>query len=59
MIKSLRKKFILVSMCSMLVVLLGIVGGILAAGYRRIAERADHVLQMLAENNVEFPFEDM
>lgn len=59
MIKSLRKKFILVSMCSMLVVLLGIVGGILAAGYRRIAERADHVLQMLAENNGEFPFEDM
>jgi len=59
MIKSLRKKFILVSMCSMLAVLLGIVGGILTTGYRRIAERADHVLQMLAENNGEFLFEDM
>lgn len=59
MIKSLRKKFILVSMCSMLVVLLGIIGGILTAGYRRITGRADHVLQMLAENNGEFPFKGM
>ena len=59
MIKNLRKKFILVSMCSMLVVLLGIIGGILTAGYRRITGRADHVLQMLAENNGEFPFKGM
>lgn len=59
MIKNLRKKFILVSMCSMLVVLLGIIGGILTVGYRRITGRADHVLQMLAENNGEFPFKGM
>ena len=55
MIRELRKKFILVSMCSMMVVLLGIVGGILFAGYGRMVNRADQVLQMLAENNGEFP----
>lgn len=55
MIRELRKKFILVSMCSMMVVLLGIVRGILFAGYGRMVNRADQVLQMLAENNGEFP----
>lgn len=38
MIRELRKKFILVSMCSMMVVLLGIVGGILFAGYGRMVK---------------------
>lgn len=55
MIAGLRKKFILVSMCSMLAVLLGIVGGILSLGYQRIVIKADRVLVMLAENNGEFP----
>lgn len=59
MIKNLRKKFILVSMCSMLAVLLGIVGGVLTAGYQRMTERTDRVLEMLAENNGEFPVADM
>lgn len=47
MIRELRKKFILVSMCSMLTVLTGIVGGILASGYGQIISRADHTLRML------------
>lgn len=55
MIRNLRKKFILVSMCSMLVVLFGIAGGILTAGYIGIVNRADQMLEMLAENGGEFP----
>ena len=55
MITDLRKKFILVSMCSMMIVLLGIVGGILSIGYKRIESRADRVLAILAENNGKFP----
>lgn len=55
MITGLRKKFILVSMCSMMAVLIGIVGGILAVGFERIEKRADQVLYMLWENDGEFP----
>ncbi|NCB92173.1 MAG: HAMP domain-containing histidine kinase [Clostridia bacterium] len=57
MIKNLRKKFILVSMCSTLLVLTAILGAINIVSYRRIIAQADNILEVLAENDGEFPLE--
>lgn len=55
MIKSLRKKFILIAMCSTFGVLAVIMGIILTSNYVNMVERADRLLEYLVENDGEFP----
>ncbi len=55
MIGKLQKKFILISMLSMLLVLTIIIGSINIINYCRLVQEAEHILHILAENNGEFP----
>lgn len=55
MIKRLRRKFIVITMCSILVVLGGIIGGINLANYISINQRADEKLALLTDNKGQFP----
>lgn len=55
MIKRLRRKFIVITMCSILVVLGGIIGGVNLANYISISRRADEKLSLLMENKGRFP----
>lgn len=55
MIQKLRKNFIIVAMCSTLLVLAVIIGIANAVNYLQIVEKADNLLQILADNNGEFP----
>lgn len=55
MIKALRKKFITVAMCSVFAVLAVIVGSLNVSSYYSAVERADRILDMLAENGGHFP----
>ncbi|MCC8181394.1 MAG: HAMP domain-containing histidine kinase [Clostridiales bacterium] len=55
MIRRLRVKFIAMSMVSLLVVLLAIMGSVNLVNYREIVEDADQVLTILADNNGAFP----
>lgn len=55
MIKRLRRKFIIITMCSMLAVHGGIIGGINIASYISISQRADEKLDFLADNSGRFP----
>jgi signal transduction histidine kinase len=55
MIQQLRKKFIVVAMCSMIAVLAVIVGSLNVASYCSLVERADRILHMLADNDGRFP----
>ena len=55
MIKRLRRKFIVITMCSILTVLGGIIGGINIANYISINQRADEKLDLLVENQGRFP----
>lgn len=55
MIKRLRRKFIVITMCSILAVLGGIIGGINLANYISINQRADEKLTLLMENRGQFP----
>ncbi|MCD8382199.1 MAG: HAMP domain-containing histidine kinase [Clostridiales bacterium] len=55
MIRKLRVKFIAMSMLSLLAVLLAIMGSVNLVNYREIVEDADVVLDILADNNGEFP----
>lgn len=55
MIKRLRRKFIVITMCSILAVLGGIIGGINLANYISINQRADEKLDFLTENKGNFP----
>lgn len=55
MIKRLRRKFIVITMCSILIVLGGIIGGINLANYISINQRADEKLDFLTENKGNFP----
>lgn len=55
MIKELRKKFMLVAMCSMFVVLAVIMGIFQAVSYLRMADNADRLTEMIAENDGTFP----
>ena len=55
MIKRLRRKFIVITMCSILAVLGGIIGGINLANYISINQRADEKLTLLMENRGRFP----
>ncbi len=58
MIKKLRKKFIAVAMISVIVVLTLIMGTVNIANYLSINERYEQTLEILKENNGEFPFDD-
>ncbi|MCD7760777.1 MAG: two-component sensor histidine kinase, partial [Clostridiales bacterium] len=55
MIRKLRVKFIAMSMLSLLVVLLAIMGSVNLVNYQGIVEDADQVLDILADNNGAFP----
>lgn len=55
MLRALRRKFIIIAMCSVGGVLAVILAVILSASYREIHIRADRLLAMLAENQGEFP----
>ena len=55
MIKKLRKKLVLASMVSLLVVLLIIEGSIGILNYQKIVADADQVLNILKENSGQFP----
>lgn len=54
MIKNLRKKFIIVAMCSTFVVLTAIMGIVNIVNYGKIVERADRLTMLLAENDGNF-----
>lgn len=55
MIKSLRKKFIAVTMCAIAVVLGGMIGIINTVNYYQIDRRQEAILTMLSNNGGEFP----
>lgn len=57
MIKNLRRKFVVISMCSTLAVLLVIMGALNLTSYRKILERTDRLMDMLEENQGRFPKE--
>ncbi|MCR4813876.1 MAG: GHKL domain-containing protein [Lachnospiraceae bacterium] len=55
MIQKLRKKFIIIAMLSMFIVLAVIVGTMNLANYVSMTVRADHLLKILVENDGKFP----
>ena len=55
MIKKLRKQFIMVTMLSMFLVLVVIIGTMNIVGYRKVITKTDSVLDMLVENDAHFP----
>lgn len=55
MIKSLRRKFIIVAMSSTIVVLMIIMGIMNVSNYTRMVEKADRTLELLVENDGKFP----
>lgn len=57
MIKDLRRKFILISMCSTFFVLVVILGALNIFTYRKTVEREDELLEVLKNNQGEFPAE--
>jgi len=58
MISSIRKRFILITMCSLLAVLSVIMGFINITGYLNITDRADALLTYLADHGGYFPKPD-
>jgi two-component system, OmpR family, sensor histidine kinase CiaH len=58
MIKKIRRRFIIITMCSVVAVLVIITGTINVASYRNLNQRADIVLDLLAENGGNFPQPD-
>ncbi|MBR1389837.1 MAG: HAMP domain-containing histidine kinase [Lachnospiraceae bacterium] len=55
MIKSLRRKFIVIAMSSVIAVLLLLIGGINIVNYRNVVHTADERLLVLSENGGRFP----
>lgn len=55
MIKKLRRKFILITMCSVIAVLTLIIGSINIAVYKNIDSETDMLLNIIAENGGTFP----
>ena len=53
--KKLRKKFILVAMASMFVVLLLMIGGMNILNYRNLIENGDRLTKMISDNGGAFP----
>lgn len=58
MIKKLRKKFIIVTMCSVLAVLILIVGIINIVNYSNVVKNADHIVTLLKEGGGSFGIGD-
>lgn len=58
MIKTLRRKFIAIAMCSMAAVLILLIGGINTANYINVNRSADARLDILVENKGHFPYND-
>lgn len=58
MIKTLRRKFIVITMCSILFVLGGIIGMINLANYINVNKSADARLKLLVENQGNFPHQE-
>jgi len=54
MIKKLRTKFILITMCSVFVVLFSIIGAINVINYHHVVENADNIIALLKEGNGTF-----
>ena len=57
MITKLRRNFIIVAMCSTFTVLAVIVGALNVVSYANLVEKADAILDVLAENDARFPAE--
>lgn len=55
MINKLRSRFILIAMCSIVTVLVIIMGVVNFANFREMSDSADRVLQFLSENGGRFP----
>ncbi|HIV03008.1 MAG TPA: GHKL domain-containing protein [Candidatus Aphodoplasma excrementigallinarum] len=55
MIKKLRRKFVVIAMSSLLIILIIIIGIINGINFYQINGRADHLLQILSENDGVFP----
>lgn len=55
MISKLRRNFIIVAMCSTFTVLAVIVGALNVVSYVNLVEKADEILDVLAENDAKFP----
>ena len=53
--KKLRKKFILVAMASMFVVLLLMIGGLNVLNYRNLIDNGDRLTKMISDNGGAFP----
>lgn len=53
--RRLRINFILVAMCSMLVVLLFMIGGLNVLNYRQITKDGDRLTKMIMDNDGTFP----
>ena len=58
MIKTLRRKFIAIAMCSMAAVLFLLIGGINLVNYHNVNRTADARLDILEENGGHFTHED-
>lgn len=58
MIKKIRTRFILITMCSLIVVLSVIIGFINITSYHKITTKADNLLTYIAENEGHFPKPD-
>ncbi|HXK78303.1 MAG TPA: hypothetical protein PKY19_07485, partial [Oscillospiraceae bacterium] len=58
MIARLRKKFILIAMGSVVLVLIVLMGVINTANFIKVNQSADEMLQILSENNGSYPGED-
>lgn len=55
MIKKLQRNFIVIAMSSIFVVLVVLIGALNVASYMNLIEKADAVLDVLAENDAKFP----
>ncbi|MCU6762186.1 Signal transduction histidine-protein kinase BaeS [uncultured Roseburia sp.] len=55
MIAALRRRFILVAMCSLLAVLTAVICTINVTNYQKVLERTDGLLEMLADHDGQFP----
>lgn len=58
MISSLRRKFIAIAMCSVIIVLGVIIGAVNITNYYNINQKADELLAILADNDGSFPLSE-
>ena len=55
MIKKLQRKFVLITMGSLLLVMVVVLGAVNAVNIHQMKEKADNLLQVLSENGGKFP----